>query len=354
MSKFIISGIQQIGIGVSDVQAAFTWYRQNFGMSVPVFEEAAEAALMLPYTGGEARSRHAILAINMQGGGGFEIWQYTSRTPEAPKFTPQLGDLGINIAKMKSKDVAATYTLFKERSLNILGGLSKDPSGNDTFFVKDPWENIFQVVPSDSWFQQRKTALPGGPNGAIIGVTDIEKARTLYSDILGYDTVIYEKEGIFDDLQALPGGHKKVKRILLRHSKPRAGAFSPLLGASEVELVIALDRKPRKIFENRFWGDLGYIHLCYDINGMADLKSTCEAKGYPFTVDSANSFDMGEAAGHFTYVEDPDGALIEFVETHKVPIVKKIGWYLNLQKRNPKKPLPRFILKAMGLSEVKD
>jgi hypothetical protein len=63
---------------------------------------------------------------------------------------------------------------------------------------------------------------------------------------------------------------------------------------------------------------------------------------------------MGEAAGHFTYIEDPEGALIEFVETHKVPIMKKIGWYLNLQKRNPKKPLPRFMLKAMGMSEVKD
>jgi catechol 2,3-dioxygenase-like lactoylglutathione lyase family enzyme len=354
MSNYIISGIQQIGIGVSDVQAAFKWYRQNFGMSVPVFEEAAEAALMLPYTGGEPRSRHAILAINMQGGGGFEIWQYTSRTPEAPKFTPQLGDLGINIAKMKSKDVEATYELFNKRGLNILGELSKDPDGNTTFFVKDPWDNIFQIVPSDSWFQKRKTALPGGPNGAIIGVTDFEKAKTLYSDILGYDTVIYEKEGTFDDLKGIPGGDKKVKRTLLRHSKPRAGAFSPLLGASEVELVIALERKPKKIFENRFWGDLGYIHLCYDINGMADLKETCEAKGFPFTVDSANSFDMGEAAGHFTYVEDPDAALIEFVETHKVPIMKKIGWYLNLQKRDPKKPLPRFMLKAMGLSEVKD
>lgn len=103
------------------------------------------------------------------------------------------------------------------------------------------------------------------------------------------------------------------------------GAFSPLLGASEIELVVASNRQPKKIFENRFWGDLGYIHLCYDINGMQALKEECEAKGFPFTVDSANSFDMGEAAGHFTYIEDPEGALIEFVETHKVPIMKKLA-----------------------------
>jgi hypothetical protein len=63
---------------------------------------------------------------------------------------------------------------------------------------------------------------------------------------------------------------------------------------------------------------------------------------------------MGEAAGHFSYIEDPDGALIEFVETHKIPILKKLGWYLDLRKRNPEKPLPNWMLKALGLNRVKD
>ena len=46
---------------------------------------------------------------------------------------------------------------------------------------------------------------------------------------------------------------------------------------------------------------------------------------------------MGEAAGHFAYIEDPDGTLIEFVETLKIPIIKKLGWYINLEKRAPEK-----------------
>ena len=62
---------------------------------------------------------------------------------------------------------------------------------------------------------------------------------------------------------------------------------------------------------------------------------------------------MGEAAGHFSYIEDTDGALIEFVETHKIPILKKIGWYLDLKKRDPHKPLPDFVLSAMALNRVK-
>ena len=76
----------------------------------PVFEEAAEANLMLPYTGGKPHERHAILATEpMQGGGGMEIWQYTSRTPQPADFEPQLGDLRhFHVARMKCLDTAAS------------------------------------------------------------------------------------------------------------------------------------------------------------------------------------------------------------------------------------------------------
>ena len=84
------------------------------------------------------------------------------------------------------------------------------------------------------------------------------------------------------------------------------------------------------------------------------LKKECESKGFVFTVDSSDTFDMGEAGGRFSYVEDPDGTLIEFVETHKVPILKKIGWYIHLKDRKPGKSLPRIILKLMGLNRVRD
>ena len=71
MSSVVISGIQQIGIGVTDVNKAWKWYRKYFGMDIRVFEDAAIANFMLPYTGGEPRERYAALALNLQGGGGF-------------------------------------------------------------------------------------------------------------------------------------------------------------------------------------------------------------------------------------------------------------------------------------------
>ena len=190
--------------------------------------------------------------------------------------------------------------------------------------------------------------------GAFIGVSDMERSIRFYAEILGYNTVVYDQSGEFSDWNGIDGGFGTYRRVLLRHAEKRKGPFSRLLGDTEIELVQSTARTPRKIFENRFWGDLGYIHLCFDIMGMVEMKQFCADKGHPFTVDSSGSFDMGEAAGYFSYIEDPDGTLIEFVETHKIPILKKVGWYLDLRKRkHPEKPLPTWMLKTLGFGRVK-
>jgi catechol 2,3-dioxygenase-like lactoylglutathione lyase family enzyme len=350
----VISGIQQVGIGIPDEKKAFDWYREHFGMDIPIFQEAAEAPLMIDYTGDKVQSRSATLAINLQGGGGFEIWQFTSRDTEAPEFNVQLGDLGIFVSRIKSFDVKRTYKRFQNNGqIETISELLTDPAGSPHFFVRDPHGLIFQIVEGGGWFTTGYHHT-GGQAGAMIGVTDVEESLKLYRDILGYDKVIYDETGVFEDFAPLPGGDQKVRRVLLEHSKPRKGSFSRLLGPSKLELVKVFDREPNKIFEDRYWGDLGFIHLCFDIKGMDALREECEAAGFPFTVDSKDSFDMGEAAGHFSYIEDPDGTLIEFVETHKIPILKKIGWYLDVRKKDPEKPLPNWMIKALKFNRVKN
>jgi catechol 2,3-dioxygenase-like lactoylglutathione lyase family enzyme len=357
MKGYVISGIQQIGIGVANLAEAWQWYRKQFGMDCRIFEDEAEAKLMLPYTGGEPRSRHAVLAINLQSGGGFEIWQYKGRVPEKIAEEIRIGDLGIIACKIKVKNISHTLMTYQRDGLSVPETTSADPSGKSTFFMKDPYGNLFQFVEATDWFRNEKKGT-GGSFGAIIGVSDIEKSRIVYSDILGYDEVIYDKSGGFQDLGGLPGGNNEFRRMLLKRSKPFSGPFSKLFGDSVIELISS-SKPGGKIYRNRLWGDLGFIHLCYDINGMDELKKFCESKDAPFTVDSkmsheGNSFDMGEAAGHFSYIEDPDGTLIEFVETHKVPILKKLGWYLDLRKRNSNKPLPNWMVNTLKYSRVKD
>jgi catechol 2,3-dioxygenase-like lactoylglutathione lyase family enzyme len=358
LERKYICGIQQIGVGVKDFYEAWKWYIPNFGMDIRVFEEKAVAEYMLPHTDGKPWERHACLAMNMQGGGGFEIWQHTERDPLPPAFELRAGDLGIFAGKIKSPDVKAAYDhLSKEATL--LTGLRKDPKARDTFFIKDPFNNVWQIVEESSMYMTKYRKPTGGSYGAVIGTTRPEKAMELYSGILGYDKVVYDKEGHFEDLKGVPGGEGKFRRILLQHSETRKGPFSRIFGPTEIELIQVLDRAPEKIFKDRIWGDLGFIHLCFDILNMKALKEECAEKGFPFTVDSdvhpsGKPFDMGEAAGHFSYVEDPDGTLIEFVETHKIPIAKKLGWYIDLwNRKDVTQPLGDGILKMLRFMKVK-
>ena len=356
--KYIISGIQQIGIGVEDFKTAWLWYATILGMNVRVLEDDTVAELMLPYTGNTPQKRHAGISINMMGGSGMEIWQYSERKPQVVDFDIAIGDLGVFCAKIKSRNVNDAYTDLVNAGVNTLGGIQKGIDGKSNFFFLDPFGNLFQVIDDNTIFRNEKRNT-GGPVGAIIGVTDINKSLEVYQKILGYNQVIYDTTDSFNDWAAVNGGTEKYRRVLLTHSKPRKGGFSKMFGQSYIELVQAIDRSPRKIYENRFWGDPGFIQVCFDVRNMEALKNHCSKLGYNFTVDSSvkhnkeNSFDMGEAAGHFTYIEDPDGTLIEFVETHKIPISKKFGLYLNLRKRDPKKPLPDFLLKMMRFNKVK-
>ena len=158
--SYIISGIQQVGVGVRDADEAWAWYRRHFGVDVPVFAEKAPARLMIEYTGNKVRNRYAILALNLQGGGGFEIWQYTCRQGEAPASPPQLGDLGIFAVKIKCPSLTAAYQELASAGVQLLTQPQEGACGKSAF-VQDSYGNIFQLVETDDWFQRRQQ-LTGG------------------------------------------------------------------------------------------------------------------------------------------------------------------------------------------------
>ena len=353
MKNYYFSGIQQIGVGTKDFKKSWDWYINHFQVDIRILEDDTVAELMLPYTGNSPQKRRACIAVNLQGGGGFEIRQYSERKAKAIDFEIQIGDLGIFAAKIKSRNVKAFHQEISAK-YDQISPVKETPDGKLTFYLLDPFGNYFQIIEDNSVFIDKKR-LAGGTVGVMIGVSNIEKALAVYQDILGYDQIVYDQTGKFEDWDFMRGSEQQYRRVLLARTEPFRGAFSPLLGNSTIELVVPLERTPKKIYEGRFWGDPGFIQICYDVTNMQALEKYCTEKGFPFTVYScANQthFDMGDASGHFTYIEDPDGTLIEFVETHKIPILKKLGWNLNLMKRNREKPLPKFFFKLMGFNRV--
>ncbi len=350
--KRFINGIQQVGIGVTDAEVAFDWYRKMMGSDILLFKDTATAALMKQYTGNLGHQRCAILSMNLQGGGGFELWQYSSRIPVLPPVSLQLGDFGIFAVKIKCRDINAAFSFYKAAPIQNITPVTKHPCGGFHFFMQDVYGNYFEVQECTDFFSNTRHAV-AGVAGVLIGVSDMEKSVAFYKEILGYNETLYSAAGVFDDWAGVPGSSSYCKRVVLAQRQQTTGAFGKLLGNTTIELVQVMDRQPFKIYEGRYWGDPGFIHVCFDINGMEAHAVICAAAGYPLTVNSSSSFDMGKAAGHFAYNEDPDGTLIEYVETHKVPVFKKIGLYLHLRKRNPEKPLPDWVVRCLRFSRVK-
>lgn len=349
--KNLITGIQQVGIGVTNAEQAKHVYKNLFGMDVLIFEDRAEATLMAKYTGSQIHNRHAILSMNLAGGGGFEIWQFTSRTP-GQQSQHRFGDLGIFATRIKSKNVEAAHQHFKNTPSVSISDLFESPDDRLHFWLTDPYGNHFNIVEGDEWFKSGKN-ICGGVAGAVIGVSDMTKALAFYKDFLGIDEVIYSGTAPAIDLPLKQQQGQQFKRVLLKKQVANKGAFSKLLGSVQIELVEAADFTPSKIYQDRFWGDCGFIHLCFDVLNMNALKEKSFNHGFNFSVDSANSFSMGSSAGRFCYVEDPDGTLIELVETHKVPILKKFNWSLNLQSRKNEGPLPDWMIAMLALNKIK-
>ena len=347
MSK-LITGIQQVGIGVADSNEAKYYYKDVFGMNVLVFDDTSSADLMTKYTGDKVHQRRAILTMNLCGGGGFELWQFLSRQPST--FQAAYGDIGIFGVKIKCFDIHIAYDHFKNKKNIECSSLMTSPGGSDYFWIKDVYGNFFDIAASDCWFKKNDSP-NGGVYGAVIGVSDMNASLQFYQNVLGLTEVIYDNTSAYSDLPS--PSNDIFRRILLRKSKASCGAFSNLLGHIEIELVQNLSQHAKQIFEKRYWGDCGFIHLCFDVTDMNALKELSEKLGYKFTVDSKNSYAMDTAEGRFCYVEDPDGTLIELVETHRIPIIKKWNWQIDLKKRKGSKPLPGWMINMLGLNKVK-
>ncbi len=321
-------------------------------MNVLIFEDKADATLMTRYTGKELHHRHAILSLNMAGGGGFEIWQYVSRSPTEAVVLPQLGDLGIFAIKIKARNVNSAHQYFREVPDLSVSDLQVAPDDRPHFWVKDALGNHFEIVEGDEWFTPKK-GLCGGVVGAVIGVSDMKNALCFYKTMLGIDEVVYSGTAPMVDVPRGAESGNQFHRILLKKQVANKGAFSKFLGSVQIELVEIKNKIPDRIYGGRFWGDCGFIHLCFDVLQMDAFKALAAKSGHPFTVDSADAFPMGSCAGRFCYMEDPDKTLIELVETYKVPIFKKLGLYLNLKNRSGDKRLPDWVIGLLALNKIR-
>jgi hypothetical protein len=245
------------------------------------------------------------------------------------------------------------HAYCKQNGAHDVSEIALNPAQQQVFDLTDLDGNFFRVEPTNECYRDMGHA-SNGVAGCSIGVTNMEAALNLYSNLLGYDEIVFDRTGTFNDWGHLPGGKEQYRRVRIKQSAPTGGGFARVMGSTFIELVQALDRIPARTFEGRIWGDSGFVHLGLDVKGMKKLGGKLAEQGFAFRCDSNDALSMGQTKVHCTYIDDPDRTLIELIEVYKVPIVEKWGIFLNVEKRDPLKPLPNFMLNALRFSRIKD
>ena len=111
-----------------------------FTVTITVFDDTAPASLMKAYTGDKVFNRRAMLTMNMQGGGGLELWQFTNRQPLASAQNIRLGDLGIFAIKIKCPNVAEAFKYFMHNKAFVISPIQINAAGEQHFWLTDKFE----------------------------------------------------------------------------------------------------------------------------------------------------------------------------------------------------------------------
>ena len=72
-----------------------TLYAQVLGADLLIFDDRKVATHMAQFMGGQPHQKRALLAMNANGGSGYELWQYQDREPQAAKQPVLLGEFQI-------------------------------------------------------------------------------------------------------------------------------------------------------------------------------------------------------------------------------------------------------------------
>ena len=361
----MINAIQQLGLGVLNKEVALNWFARVLGFRTVVFNDQNEAKFMKRYTGEQICQRDAALLFNSHGGSGLEIWQHISRKPLVQPLNMSLQSIGFLICKLRCKkieQVVASLKQNQEPSLKLIGEITVRPTGEYCcyFSVFGSW---FQLVEDKrKFFYEDSSSFCAGVYGVTVGVNSIEHSLKFYRNVLGYDHVVQDKEDEWQDFLGFyklnKANEERFRRVVLQREEPESGLYANFFGVGEIELIEAVnnplqmmweglslkDSKDRHLYKDRYWGDPGFIHLCFDVTDMSGLRGFFQDFGLDFTVDTNDEFLMDKtASGRFAYLEDPDGSLIEFVETYRMPLIRKFGISLNVRGR--RKTIPSWLLK---------
>ena len=313
--KIMITAFQHVGMGVRDAGRTYDFYRGLLGFRIKLSDQTSYLEEMAPIIGAVVELR-ALMAMNVGGGAAIELIEHTSTRPLEPAEPVQWGDIGYLELGLKAFNLDRLYLDLKSKGVDFLTpvrSMELSSGGRERYaYLRDPDGLLLQLVEVEGG----KRPAVGGVRHVAIGVTDMERARAFYRDVLGFGEVRHEFAGRMPELEEVTGA-REMEMAILGH-QPEGESALPLLERAIVKLVHTPGYRGKAIYEGRRWGDIGLMEMAFDVSDLAGTVNGIISKGAEL-YHPPTRVDMGSGTiGSFAYIKDPDGNTVEMVEVEKV------------------------------------
>lgn len=311
----MITALQHVGMGVHDTDRTYEFYRKLMGFRIKLSDQTSYLEEMTPIIGALVEMR-ALMAMNVGGGAAIELIEHTSTRPIEPSQPVQWGDIGYIELGLKAFKLDQLYLDLKSKGVEFITpvrSMDLSTGGRERYaYLRDPDGLLLQLVEVEGG----KRPAVGGVRHVAIGVTDMQKARAFYRDVLGFSEVLHEFKGQILEMDEVTGG-QEMEMVVLGH-RPEGQSVMPLLERAILKLVYTPGYKGKVIYEGRRWGDIGLMEMAFDVTDLAGTVNGLISKGAEL-FHPPTRVDMGSGTiGSFSYIKDPEGNVVEMVEVEKV------------------------------------
>ncbi len=303
-------GLDHIGIGVSDMERAVSFYAE-LGFADVAFDYSGDLPGLADITGHETTTARIILLRSnnptVLGRAAIKLVQLTDRPPPAQPAGQAWGEPGIcevcvhvnGQADFYRRLVAAGHTGLMDPNeadlepYNTHCGLSyvSDPDGAKIELIE--WSTL-----EAGWPHPRG---PHGVNHVAFGVSDIERTQEFYAGI-GFIGTLFESDGYFEPMHPWFAPRTPPRQRMMLLTSPYGGALEPV------------QHYPPSPDMRGEWGHLGTFEFAVGTRCLERALDRLDSLGVKLAGDPAEIDLGGGASWRYAYFRDPDDLFVCITE----------------------------------------
>ena len=305
-----LTGLDHIGIGVSDMDAARRFY-SDLGFTDVAFDYMGELPGLADVTGHEQTEARVVFLRTANptvlGRASVKLVQFLNR-PQSPRPQGQAwGEPGICEVCVHVNGQADFYrSLVESGHTSLMEPNEADLDPYQTHcglsYVQDPDGAKIELI---EW-STLEAGWPHGPgpqgvNHVAFGVQDIERTRDFYTE-LGFTGQLFESDGYFEPMHPWFGERTPPKMRMMLLTSPHGGALEPV------------QHTPASPDMRGDWGHLGTFEFAVGSRCLERALDHLDRHGIKLAGDVVE-LDLGNGASwRYAYFKDPDDLYVCITE----------------------------------------